>query len=197
MEVNTAQSYNPDSKPTVAPSEAKWQPAFEGMAMPGPNGNTQPTSTMGMQRGRLHAGNDFYTPIGTPLKAQADGKVVHIVPNTGVGNYGHTVVIQYDNGRTVQYSHLTPGSDTVKLGDRVTPGQVFTKSGASGTKAGQGDEPGEGVTPPHVHLEMTLNKYYKGGYVGGAGSPSRAHLLQPYKEFGFTRNSSGTALAQR
>src|ERR1019366_1146261 len=175
--------------PSSANGGTAWKAAFQGMQMPGPNGNGQPTALMGTARGRLHAGNDFYAPIGTPLQAQADGKVVHEVANTGVGNYGHTVVIQYNNGYTVQYSHLKPGSASVKVGDTVKMGQLFAKTGASGTKAGQG-ESGEGVTPPHLHLEMVQNKYYQGGYIGGVNSPSRSHILQPYKEFGFAAKAA-------
>ncbi len=183
-ELPNAPQGDQQSPTTQTQGQTAWQPAFKGMGMPGPDHNGQPTSLVGMERGRLHAGNDFYTPIGTPLQAQADGKVMYKVANTGVGNYGHTVVIQYNNGKTVQYSHLTPGSSTVDVGDSVKAGQLFAKSGASGTKAGQG-ESGEGVTPPHVHVEMVDNKYYKGGYIGGVNSPSRSHVLQAYREFGF------------
>ncbi len=172
---------------TPADNGSGFQPAFKGMGMPGPDQNGQPTSEMGMDRGRLHAGNDFYVDPGTPLQAQAPGRIVHTVANTGVGNYGTTVVVQYDNGKTVQYSHLKPGSIQMAVGDAVEPGQVLALTGASGTKAGQG-ESGPGVTPPHVHIEMTDNDNYKGGYIGGKGSPSRAHLLQPYKEFGLDKN---------
>jgi murein DD-endopeptidase MepM/ murein hydrolase activator NlpD len=160
--------------------------AFPGQGLPGPEQNNQATSVMGMARGRLHAGGDYYAPIGTPLQAQGDGKVVNISDHNthGTGNYGHTVVIQYDNGYTVQYSHLNPDSAKFKVGDKVTRGEVFAESGASGTMAGLGKS-GPGVTPPHVHTEVVKNEHYKGGLVGGVGSPSRRYVLQPEEVFQF------------
>jgi murein DD-endopeptidase MepM/ murein hydrolase activator NlpD/GH24 family phage-related lysozyme (muramidase) len=166
----------------------EWGPAFEGMGVPGPDQNNQPTSVMGGARGRLHAGGDYYVDPGKDLTAQGEGKVREVITRGqhGTGSYGHTVVVEYANGKVVQYSHLAPDSAKVKVGDTVTRGQVIATTGASGTQAGLGQS-GPGVTPPHVHIEVVDAKNYKGGYVGGIGSASRPHILQPGDVFQFPK----------
>ncbi len=179
-----------------AKSSSGYSQLFPGMGLPGVDQSNNPGSQMGNARGRLHAGNDYYTPVGQQLKAQGDG-TVRAVSNWG--GYGHSVVIQYKNGHTIQYSHL--GSSTVKVGDTVKQGDNFAIAGASGTNWGRaleaGRRPGAGDTPPHVHLEMVPNEAYNRAYgtkggssVGGVGSPVRGSLLQPWQVFNFGKGGA-------
>ena len=68
-------------------------------------------------------------------------RAVPINLETVGGNY---LVIQIAPDRFAFYAHLKPGSQRVKLGDRVTRGQVIGLVGNSGNS-----------TEPHLHFHMT------------------------------------------
>ncbi|WP_455205051.1 OapA family protein, partial [Kaarinaea lacus] len=56
-----------------------------------------------LNRMRAHNGVDYAAPIGTPIKATGDGKIVHIGRK---GGYGNTVVIQHGGKYQTLYAHL-------------------------------------------------------------------------------------------
>jgi len=89
----------------------------------------------------FHAGVDISAPTGTPVKAAADGVVIH---TEYWGAYGRTVVV--DHGRNVQtyYAHLSRFS--VIAGQEVHRGDIVGLSGASGR-----------ATSPHLHYEVRLS----------------------------------------
>ena len=93
-----------------------------------------------------HSGIDIAVPVGTPVKAIAEGKV--IAANGGMRGYGNGVFIDhgYINGKRVvsEYGHLSGFS--VKAGDKVKQGQVVAKSGNTGVSTG-----------PHLHLTIREN----------------------------------------
>ncbi|HWG32802.1 MAG TPA: M23 family metallopeptidase [Gemmatimonadaceae bacterium] len=61
-----------------------------------------------------------------------------------VGAYvGNCVVIDHGNSEYSAMMHMQPGSITVKVGDRVTAGQVIGKLGSSGDASG-----------PHLHYQL-------------------------------------------
>lgn len=108
-----------------------------------------------------HTGNDYATPIGTPVTvAYGDGVVTQIDINA---DYGTSVLIDHADGTQTLYAHLSERS--VKVGDTVKLGQRIGKSGDSGNAGG-----------PHLHFEMRKgknnpvdpNKYLSGGM--GSGS---------------------------
>lgn len=96
------------------------------------------SSPFGMRWGRLHAGNDFATPIGTPVAAMSSGTVVFAGTQSG---YGTKLEIRYWDGTLSWYGHLSRLD--VQVGDEVTLGQVVARSGNSGHSTG-----------PHLHLEI-------------------------------------------
>jgi len=85
-----------------------------------------------------HTGQDYAVPVGTPVKAAADGIVFDDAPGFEFGTY---VQIDHMNGYQTLYGHLS--SKSVKVGDHVKAGQVIGKSGQSGN-----------VTGPHLHFEV-------------------------------------------
>ena len=93
-----------------------------------------------------HSGIDIAVPIGTPVKAIADGKV--IAANGGMRGYGNGVFIDHGmvNGKHVvsEYGHLSEFN--VKVGDKIKQGQVLAKSGNTGISSG-----------PHLHLTIREN----------------------------------------
>jgi len=112
--------------------------------------------------GRLFHGdrksNADYYDYGAEVLAVADGRVSDLkdgLPeNTGsserssrtitidnaVGNY---VIVDLGHGRFALFAHLQPGSLRVKVGDKVSAGQVLARLGNSGNS----DE-------PHLHFQL-------------------------------------------
>lgn len=89
-------------------------------------------------RGR-HGGLDFRAPVGTPIKAVADGRVIE------AGDFwfaGKNVFVDHGAGLISFYCHMS--RIDVKVGDRVRAGDVIGLSGKTGR-----------VTGPHLHLGMS------------------------------------------
>lgn len=85
---------------------------------------------------RYHTGQDLGAPIGTPVRAAANGVVV--TPNAG-GWAGTHVIIQHANGYTL-YAHMSVA--LVRPGQTVTAGQTIGAVGMTGRTFG-----------PHLHFE--------------------------------------------
>lgn len=85
---------------------------------------------------------DFVMPIGTPVLAAGDGKVVQVEMNhDGIGYYANVITIEHPNGVRTGYAHLKKDSAVVKVGDHVNQGQMIALSGLTGQ------------TPfPHLHF---------------------------------------------
>ncbi|MBP1969387.1 murein DD-endopeptidase MepM/ murein hydrolase activator NlpD [Virgibacillus natechei] len=95
---------------------------------------------------RMHNGIDLGTPIGTTLRAAADG----VVSTAGTqGGFGNVIIISHSiNGQsyTTVYAHLS--SMSVSSGQTVSEGQTIGATGNTGNSTG-----------PHLHFEI-----HKGGY---------------------------------
>ena len=85
-----------------------------------------------------HKGNDFATPIGTPLRAVHSGTVIAV---GWYGGFGMRVEIALGGGTSVIYGHMSAFSATV--GEKVSPGEVIGYSGNTGNSTG-----------PHLHFEV-------------------------------------------
>lgn len=89
-----------------------------------------------------HKGIDYAAPIGTPVRATADG----IVEFIGVQNgYGNVVVLQHRGTYTTLYAHLDSFTDGLKTGSRVAQGDVIGAVGRTGFATG-----------PHLHYEFRI-----------------------------------------
>jgi murein DD-endopeptidase MepM/ murein hydrolase activator NlpD len=96
-----------------------------------------------LHRYRAHRGTDFAAPLGTPVRAVADG-VVRIVGRDG--GYGNLVALQHRNGVETRYAHLLRFAGGVEVGARVEQGQTIGFVGSSGLSTG-----------PHLHFEVRVH----------------------------------------
>jgi len=96
------------------------------------------TSGFGWRWGRLHAGEDFATPVGTTLVSMSTGTVIFTGEQSG---YGVMVKIRFWDGTVGHYAHMSRIS--VAEGESVVPGDVVGRSGNTGESTG-----------PHLHLEI-------------------------------------------
>ncbi len=96
------------------------------------------TSRFGMRWGRHHDGVDFAAPMGTPIRAAADGVVIYSGTARG---YGNIVLIKHDERFVTVYAHNR--RNLVKKGQRVRQGQTIAELGSTGRSTG-----------PHVHFEV-------------------------------------------
>ncbi len=90
----------------------------------------------------MHRGIDFRAPTGEPVLATAQGVVISAEKNSKSG-FGTVVVIRHKNGITTLYGHLS--EYTVKVGDKVKPGDVVGKVGNTGRSTG-----------PHLHYGIRV-----------------------------------------
>ena len=95
-----------------------------------------------LKRYRAHLGIDYAAPVGTPVRAAANGKVIYVGRK---GGYGKTVIIRHENGYKTLYAHLS----RYKRGIRsrwVKKGNVIGYVGNTGMSTG-----------PHLHFGLYKN----------------------------------------
>jgi hypothetical protein len=105
------------------------------------------TSEFGMRKhpisggSRMHYGMDIASPVGTPVKTSAEGRVVYAGGRSG---YGNLVVVDHGYGISTLYAHLS--AIDVKLGAVIKRGETLGKVGSTGSSTG-----------PHVHYEVQVD----------------------------------------
>jgi len=90
---------------------------------------------------RIHNGVDIGASSGTPIKAADTGTVVMAGSN---GGYGNWTLIDHGGGLATGYAHQS--SIGVRVGQRVTRGEVIGRVGSTGASTG-----------PHLHWEVRVN----------------------------------------
>ena len=119
-----------------------WKNAF---ALPMSSDITSRYGTRRVYNGHMksfHAGTDFRAPVGTPIVAPTEGKVV-----LGKDLYfsGGTVILDHGLGLFSMYFHMS--KIDVKPGDIVQPGTLLGLSGKTGRVSG-----------PHLHWTIQLGR---------------------------------------
>ena len=87
---------------------------------------------------KFHSGLDVSVPLGTQVKATADGIVSFAGWTPGGGN---TVVVEHGHGFSTAYAHNRKA--LVRIGQRVARGDAIALSGSTGISTG-----------PHIHYEV-------------------------------------------
>ncbi len=103
------------------------------------------TGAFGEQRpGHIHAGIDIAVPVGTPIRAAANGRVAFTQPTAASGGYGNYTCIQHTATLASCYAHQA--SFAVSPGQTVKQGEVIGYVGMTGHTFG-----------PHLHFEARVN----------------------------------------
>ncbi len=96
---------------------------------------------------RAHKGVDYAAPTGTPVRAAGDGKITMEGVN---GGYGNCVVIQHGDHYSTLYGHLSKFRSGLKVGSRVSQGEIIGYVGKSGLATG-----------PHLHYEFRIDGVHR------------------------------------
>lgn len=99
------------------------------------------TSPFGRRWGRAHEGIDMAAPVGTPVYATAEGKVIFAGWQRG---YGNLIKIQHELGTETRYGHLS--KIRVKAGQKISRGSRIGDMGNTGRSTGS-----------HLHYEVRVN----------------------------------------
>jgi murein DD-endopeptidase MepM/ murein hydrolase activator NlpD len=95
----------------------------------------------GNGEGEFHTGIDISAPMGTPIRATADGTVKSAAMENG---YGREVIIDHGHNVETCYAHMS--GFTVLAGQTVVRGQVIGYVGMSGRTTGA-----------HLHYEVRIH----------------------------------------
>ncbi len=89
--------------------------------------------------GRRNDGINIAAPVGTPVRAAADGEVVY--RGSELDGYGNLLLVKHGDGFVTAYAHND--AMLVRKGDLVRQGQVIAKVGQTGA-----------ATEPQLHFEI-------------------------------------------
>lgn len=113
---------------------------------------------MGGKGRSFHEGVDLAAWHRSPIRAPADGTVIH---SGNKGGYGKTIKIRHEYGYTTLYGHLD--ERLVQEGESITKGQLVGRVGSTGHSTGS-----------HLHYEVRVN--------GKAVNPW-PYLVQEYESY--------------
>ena len=95
-----------------------------------------------LQDWRAHKGVDYAAPIGTNVRATANGTVEFIGQQRGYGNF---IVLRHHDQYTTAYGHLSGFASGLRQGSRVEQGDIIAYVGRTGWATG-----------PHLHYEFRI-----------------------------------------
>ena len=94
---------------------------------------------------RAHKGVDYGAPIGTRVRAVADGVVEF---SGGQGGYGNLIILKHQATYSTAYGHLNGFASGIRKGSVVRQGDTIGYVGQTGLATG-----------PHLHYEFRLNSH--------------------------------------
>ena len=107
------------------------------------------SSSFGMRKhpidgyNKLHKGTDFAAPLGTPIMASGNGKIIRA---KWCGGGGNCIKIKHNSTYSTIYAHMSKFAVGIKNGVRVKQGQIIGYVGSTGKSTG-----------PHLHYEVIKN----------------------------------------
>jgi len=125
----------------------------------------------------VHMGIDIGAPAGTPVFAFERGAVACQGINAADGDYGPTIITQHlIQGRDlwVLHGHLSAESLALRRpGDRIEPGEVLGWLGRPEVNGGW---------PPHVHIQLSVERPLTHDMPGAVSPAQRAQALVSYPD---------------
>ncbi len=94
---------------------------------------------------RAHLGIDFAAPIGTPVHAAGNGRVIFAGRK---GGYGNCIIINHIDGYKTLYAHLRKFARGIRRGKYVKKGKTIGYVGSTGLSTG-----------PHLHFGLYKNNH--------------------------------------
>lgn len=110
----------------------------------------------------IHIGLDLWIEAGTPVLAALDGKIHSFKNNTGLGDYGPTIILEHEIENQkfyTLYGHLSLESiEGISIGKFFKKGECLARIGNSEVN---------GDYAPHLHFQIIKNiEDYWGDYPG-------------------------------
>jgi murein DD-endopeptidase MepM/ murein hydrolase activator NlpD len=127
---------------------------------------------------RPHYGVDYAAPMGTPIMAAGDGRIVFRGRKEG---FGRCIIINHGGGYSTLYAHMSRFRSKLHMGSRVKQDQVIGYVGESGEATG-----------PHLHYQIMVDGVPRNPRT--VTLPSAEPLLAKYRPE-FSRDL-GTLLAE-
>ena len=117
-----------------------------------------------------HKGVDFAAPLGTNIKAAADGVVEFVGVQSG---YGNVVILAHPNKYSTLYAHMAGFASELKVGTRVRQGDLLGTVGMTGLTTG-----------PHVHFEFRIDGVHHDPLTVGMPNafPASADFKQKFQQ---------------
>ncbi|TWO79755.1 hypothetical protein CBW56_13520 [Denitratisoma oestradiolicum] len=100
-----------------------------------------------LNKWRAHKGVDYGAPVGTRVRATANGSI-EFVGNRG--GYGKVVILRHQGHYSTLYGHLSGFAAGMKVGRHISQGEVIAYTGATGLASG-----------PHLHYEFRVDGIHK------------------------------------
>ncbi|CAM4184738.1 peptidoglycan DD-metalloendopeptidase family protein [Flavobacterium weaverense] len=122
----------------------------------------------------IHIGLDLWIKAGTPVLAALDGFVHSFNYNTGIGDYGPTIILEHnieEHKFYTLYGHLS-----LKSINNIKIGTVFEKGSRIGSL---GDASVNGDYAPHLHFQI-INDIgtNRGDYPGVCSKKDQSYYLE-------------------
>jgi murein DD-endopeptidase MepM/ murein hydrolase activator NlpD len=116
---------------------------------------------------------DYAGPVGTPIKASYDGKVIFM---GNKGGYGKTIIIRHRDGYKTLYAHLSRFNNSVR-GANVKKGTIIGYMGSTGRSTG-----------PHLHFGLSfygkwINPENRITFTKGLQGVKKQNFLKVVKEY--------------
>jgi len=96
------------------------------------------SSSFGPRDASHHDGIDISAPVGTPVRAARDGRVLY---SDTLRGYGNLIILEHDGGYATVYAHNR--ENRADLGDVVRQGEQIATVGETGKTSG-----------PNLHFEI-------------------------------------------
>lgn len=91
---------------------------------------------------RAHKGVDYGAPVGTRVRATADGTVEFVGKQ---GGYGNLIVLKHQGQYSTLYGHLSSFAKGLRKGSKISQGDIIGFVGMTGLATG-----------PHLHYEFKV-----------------------------------------